>query len=179
MITAKEFVEQLSRGLQTDHERLVANAFIGDPHEVMKQRWRSRGVVPEGPIPGSTGHNRYISIAAFRRAEDGTWRRKKELFAAGCALMVDDLNTKVSWSALNGVEPTALTETSPGNFQAWYFFEEPLRDRAKFDRLIEMFVRNRIGGADPGMKGVTRVGRLPESTNGKPQYAGWEVVIRR
>lgn len=179
MITAHEFVSELGRGLQTDHERLVANAFLGDPQAVVKQRWRSRGVIPNGSIPGSPAHNRYISVAAFKRADDGTWRRKKELFTAGCAFMVDDLNTKVPWAALGELEPTAIIETSKGNFQAWYFFDEPLRDRAKFDWLIDSFVNLRINGPDPGMKGVTRVGRLPESTNGKPKHNDWAVRVAR
>jgi hypothetical protein len=50
--------------------------------------------------------------------------------------MVDDLGTKVPWEAIGGFKPTALIETSPDNFQAWYVLDQVCRDRDKFEKLL-------------------------------------------
>jgi hypothetical protein len=50
---------------------------------------------------------------------------------------------------------------------------EPERDMARFDGLIRAFIHGKLLGADPGMSGVTRVGRLPGHLNGKKAYGGW------
>jgi hypothetical protein len=44
---------------------------------------------------------------------------------------------------------------------------------ARFDGLIRAFISGKLLGADPGMSGVTRVGRLPGHLNGKKAYGGW------
>jgi hypothetical protein len=87
--------------------------------------------------------------------------------------MVDDVGTKVQPHTLNGIEPTFIIETSRGNFQWWLLLREPERDPDKFDALIRAFIDGRLLGADPGMSGITRVGRLPGYTNGKPENDGW------
>jgi len=71
------------------------------------------------------------------------------------------------------IEPTCLVETSPGNFQAWYFLAEPERDRGRAERLIKGMIASGLtaDGSDPGMNGVTRYGRLPEGVNDKTKYA--------
>ncbi len=186
-----KFLDLLAEGLQPG-ERLVGNAFAGDPapgEETARGRWNTYGLKRRDDgswtMPGNDRVNRYVGVAAFRQAEDGTWRRKKDLFAAGCALMVDDVgdtsegnpSVKVDWSALDGWKPTALIETSNGNFQCWYVLKEPCRDPVVFELLSSEFVRVRCGGKDPGMLSVSRVGRTPESTNGKKKHSGWQVEV--
>jgi len=174
-----EFLDLLTHGLNQG-ERLVGAAFVGDPNVVAAPRWKTAGLAVIGDrwrFPGNSAYNRYISVSAFHPAADGTWRRQKALFTAGVALMVDDLGTKLPWSAIEGVEPTILVETSPGNFQAWFVLDEPCRNRDKFEQLSKEFVQVRCGGVDPGMLSVTRVGRVPESVNGKEKYGGWSVKV--
>ena len=55
---------------------------------------------------------------------------------------------------------------------------QPERDAARFDGVIRAFISGKLLGADPGMSGVTRVGRLPDFQNAKPAYGGWTVVLR-
>jgi hypothetical protein len=81
-------------------------------------------------------------------------------------------------ATVNGVPPSARIETSPGNEQWWYFLKEPERDMGRFDGVIRAFIGSRLLGADPGMSGVTRVGRLPGFYNMKPAYGGWRVEMR-
>jgi hypothetical protein len=92
--------------------------------------------------------------------------------------MVDDVGTKVERGAVEGMQPTWKIETSPGNEQWWYLLHEPERDMARFDGLIRAFIHGKLLGADPGMSGVTRVGRLPGHLNGKKAYGGWTVELR-
>ena len=87
--------------------------------------------------------------------------------------MVDDLGTKLEAEpVLARLDPTALIETSPGNFQAWYFLADPVTDYEKFAAIQAAFVARWAAGADPGMGGPNRVGRLPVGVNGKAKYGG-------
>lgn len=84
--------------------------------------------------------------------------------------MIDDLGTKLPMSDLR-LEPSALVETSPGNFQAWLFLDVPIRSLPHAEALIDAMIESGISAdLDPGMKGVTRVARLPFGCNGKPKY---------
>ena len=70
--------------------------------------------------------NVYFTVAAFRQNDRGEWRRRKDQFAGGILLMIDDLGdgpgSKFQLSKIDELPPTALIETSPGNFQAIYMF---------------------------------------------------------
>src|SRR6202000_1561997 len=88
------------------------------------------------------------------------------------AVMIDDLGTKLPMSDLK-MEPSALIETSPGNFQAWLFLDKPITSIGFAEPLIDEMIKAGISAEmDPGMKGVTRVARLPDSSNGKLKYRG-------
>jgi hypothetical protein len=116
--------------------------------------------------------NAYVTVSSFYKAQDGSWRRRKSLFAGGHALMVDDVGTKVSPDAI-ALPPSAKIETSQGNFQYWYFFDAPESDGVRFDALIRAFIAGKLLGMDPGMAGITRVGRLPGFVNGKKRCNGF------
>jgi len=128
-------------------------------------------------VPFGSQENAYVTVGAFKRANDGSFRRRTETFAAGLALMVDDVGTKVSPDSVEAMQPTWRVETSPGNEQWWYLLHEPERDMARFDGLIRAFIHGKLLGADPGMSGVTRVGRLPGHLNGKASANGWTTRI--
>ena len=169
---ALPFLAELAEGL-VGEERLILCGFGGDPYAAGPTAWRPRVWAPGRDNPFSPQDNAYVTVGAFTRAQDGTYRRRTETFAAGCALMVDDVGTKVARATVEGMEPTWRIETSPGNEQWWYLLHAPERDAARFDGLIRAFIAGRLLGADPGMSGITRVGRLPGHLNGKPSHNGW------
>jgi len=63
-----------------------------------------------------------------------------------------------------GVEPAAVVETSPGRWQAWVRFPEPVPPEAA-GRFAAGAVR--ALGLEPGAKGWSHAGRLPGFVNGK------------
>ncbi len=162
----------LSRGMP-DHERLILCGFRGDPNTAGAQNWRPRPWRPGSEMPFDQKDNAYVAVSSFLRAGDGSFRRRGDTFAAGRALMVDDVGTKVDRAIVGNVTPTLKVETSPGNEQWWYILDKPELDAPRFDGLIRAFITAKLLGADPGMSGVTRVGRLPGFANGKAKYGGF------
>jgi hypothetical protein len=179
------FIDALAEGLLPD-ERLNASAFIGDPSTAKK--FKPYGVFQRDGrwvFPGNEEYNRYVTVGAFHQNESGEWRRQGAYFAAACAMMIDDigddggLGVKLPKSVVKGLPPTFIIETSQGNFQYWYLFNEPFRDRFKFERLVDAFIETRCGGKDSGFRDATRVGRTPDSTNSKPGKNNWRVQMRK
>jgi hypothetical protein len=144
--------------------------FPGDPGEIHHGMWGGRSALPL-PRFICAGNNNYVAVSRFKRGSDCRHHRRKDCFSAMDVVMVDDVGTKVAFDKL-GLEPTCLVETSPGNFQAWYFLTEPERDRLRAEALIKGMIASGLttDGADPGMNGVTRYGRLPVGINGKAKY---------
>lgn len=167
----EDFLCALGAGLP-DEERLIVCGFAGDPYTAGPSAWKPRPWRPGAGIPLGPGANGYVTVASFTRAGDGSFRRRAETFAAGRALMVDDVGTKVDRAVVAGVPPSARVMTSPGNEQWWYFLDTPLRDAARFDAVIRAFITGKLLGADPGMAGIARVGRIPGFINGKAAYGG-------
>lgn len=176
MQEATEFLAALGADLPSE-ERLILCGFDGDPLNAGPASWRPRPWKLGAPIGMPERWNGYVTVGSFLRAGDGSFRRRTETFAAGRALMVDDIGTKVDVSAVAAMPPSAIVETSPENFQYWYFLDLPERDMARFDGVIRAFISGKLLGADPGMSGVTRVGRIPGFVNGKQKYGGWRVKL--
>ena len=107
--------------------------------------------------------NRYITVSTF----EGNRRRKSE-FDSMVAIMVDDPGTKIKFENIV-LPPTFWLETSPGNYQAWYFLAKPITDRPYAESIVNAMIAQGLSkdGKDPGMKGVTRYGRLPGGWNNK------------
>ena len=83
-------------------------------------------------------------------------------------ILVDDLDAgTVAWLPNEGLTPAAVTETSPGNFQAWIRFGSPMPEAERTD--ISRWLAHRYGG-DPSAVGADRYGRLAGFTNRKPKY---------
>lgn len=174
MTEGEAFLAALA-GRIPETERLILCGFDGDPEQAGPSAWRPRPWRPGGDIVLNDRDNAYCTVGSFYRAGDGSFRRRTETFAAGLALMVDDVGTKVPHEKMmregaHILEPSAEIETSPGNFQWWYFLETPERDMARFDGVIRAFIAGKLLGADPGMSGVTRVGRIPGFLNAKAKY---------
>ena len=113
-------------------------------------------------------YNNYINISCFYRAADGSFNVKKENFAALICVVLDDVGTKIPWSQLDGITPTWVIETSPGNFQVGFVLAEPITDIHQAEALIKAVLE--AGYSDKGAGGVSRWARLPKGINGKPKY---------
>ncbi len=150
--------------------------FPGDPRDTTGKRqykWASK----DWPRPGydpqffRADNNNYAAVSSFYPDSTGKVRRKKEQFAGMHAVMIDDVGTKISLDKTI-LNPSFRIETSPGNHQDWLILEQSPdnNDRLICERLIEGIVGVAAEGVDPGMMGVTRLGRLPVGINGKPDY---------
>lgn len=168
-----EFLDALAGDDLPKDERLILCGFPGDPNKAPPGAWRPRPWRPGREPNLEPPWNAYTTVSSFRVTTDGTFRRRAETFAAGRALMIDDVGTKVERKIVAGLRPSAIVETSAGNEQWWYFLDKPERDMRRFDAVIRGFIYSRLLGNDPGMNGVTRVGRIPGYVNGKPKNHGW------
>ena len=172
-----EFLEDLFADIPDDAAATLCG-FTGDPNdETGDRRWKWSALpwYHGKALPGNVGPNvnGYVAVSSFARNEAGEYRRRKDQFRRLHAVMIDDVGTKVAASRLC-LPPSARIETSPGNFQDYLFVAPtPAADDAAIAaRLLEQLVAQGLttDGKDPGMKGVTRVGRLPVGVNGKSKY---------
>ena len=158
-ITNKEFVQALAGD---DWERV--------PISWGEDSWYVRPAGKNIDKPAIETSN-YMTCSIFRPAEDGRFARKKELFERQFVFPVDDVATKINEGALRLTMPPATyeLETSPGNFQFGYKLIGAA-DARKLAAVVDAIVGNKTinpPGTDPGMKGVTRVARLPVGSNNK------------
>jgi hypothetical protein len=178
MGTLAEFVEGMHAMLPREG-RVMMCQFRGDPHADIPGKWKASVLKELWQIDQAA--NVYVCVSAMQPNNRGEFRRRKENFCGGLLLMIDDLGdgaaAKFPLSMLDAARPTALIETSPGNFQAVYFFKELERDQRKFESLINAFIHAKFLGKDTGMAGVNRVFRLPAGVNGKPANNGWRVRL--
>lgn len=175
-------------------ERLPADTalptihFGGDPAPdtsalaASRARWLANAWTPAVTRALPSKHNLFVGISAFH-PPTGTpimpgkyIRRSKDNFAAMMAVMIDDLGdgpgAKIPKHRMR-LAPTWLVETSPGNHQAWYVLSEPCTDRDYAEAFIKALIADGLASDnDPGMAGVSRVGRLPGGINGKAKYGG-------
>lgn len=173
---ALRFVEALCgpTALPED-ERVILCSFRGDPGaEDEPGRWRPKSWRPGRALPFDPHGNVYVNVSLVRRdPADDKFNRRVENCVAGLTLMIDDVPTKVEPDFMNAAPPSAIIETSPGNYQVHYFLAEPLRDMVAFDTLARSFLAKHVPrGIDPGMLGVSRVARLPGALNMKPKHGG-------
>lgn len=172
----EKFVAEMRRNLP-DHARILLCQFRGSPEDDIKGKWRAKVLDDCGLIDPAA--NVYLCVSAMRRNDRGEFRRRKENFAGGLLLMIDDLGegpgSKFPLSTIDPAPPSALVETSPGNFQAIYLFDKLVTDMRLFEALIKAFIDAQFLGKDTGMAGVNRVFRPPAGVNGKAKHNGWRV----
>ena len=153
----------------------VVCSFPGDPYKADRSAWAGRPWAPGQKLPACfRGGNTYLTVSTFEPdPQTGECRRRKANFVAMHAVMIDDIGTKVLRDSLL-LKPSATIETSPGNYQAYLFLQQDgsTRDRSLCERLIDRMIAAglTVDGKDPGMKGVTRYGRLPVGINAKARY---------
>jgi hypothetical protein len=93
-------------------------------------------------------------------------RDKPSASVANCThvlfMMLDDIGTK---SKVPPLQPTAIVETSPGNYQYWYAYsEQPTVE----EHCAALTAIAEAGYTDPGATNAVRNCRLPGSVNVKP-----------
>lgn len=165
-VSNREFLEAVFNQPLPDRARVACCIKSGDPDErgwnAYKWGWGDE-VNPGGDL------NAYVNCSVFTPGPDGSFRARKDRSAATVFLMLDDIGAKVSPERLEGVTPTWLIETSPGNFQAGLVFAEPV-DGAAAARLHNAM--RDAGLCDPGANEPrNRWARLPFAINGKPKHA--------
>jgi hypothetical protein len=186
---AEEFLRELGRGIP-EEERVMA----GYAKEATVQKDDSGKKINAGwwPTPYAPGKyingndNCYVCISSSIKTPNpktGIMRywRGEASFGHGLALMVDDVGTGkgskggLSLDAIRGIlDPTAIVETSPGNFQVWYFLDQPCADMALFKAFLVGFVTGVLvdKGGDTTIRDVSRYGRMPVGVNNKRDTAG-------
>lgn len=182
MVTNEEFLTAIFGGA-ADQAYVVA--FAGDPMDD-RNRGKWAGNLAHRILRGFQSHeNQYWCVSLFhneyaeRRA--GTASRRKVLFERMAAVVIDDVTSGtlgdgrkvLASTVLEKVgEPTARVMTSPDNEQWVYVLRPMIEDREVAEYLVnEMIARGlTTDHSDPGMKGVTRLVRLPEGRNGKAKY---------
>lgn len=118
----------------------------------------------------SAENNNFIGCSSFYPGEDGSFKARKNQFAACHFLMLDDLGSKVPLERLAGFELSWLIETSPGNYQGGIILADPVTDGAVAVRLLNAVID--AGLCDAGATGpLSRWARLPVAINGKPKHA--------
>jgi hypothetical protein len=174
----KQFLNEMNRYVPEDAHIMLCQ-FRGDPNEEKQGKWVAKPLTRLDQVDDLA--NVYLTVAAMGKNGRGEYRRRKENFRGGLLLMIDDIGdgkgSKWPMSLIDPLPPTALVETSPGNFQAVYMFNKLLESLEEFDHLIKAFIAKQFIGADPGMAGVNRVFRPPAGVNGKPKYNHWEVKL--
>ena len=177
-----DFLREMLREVPDD-ARVMMCQFRGDPNEDIRGKWRAY-VVKDSSIIDPRA-NVYLCVSAMRRNSRNEYRRRKENFAGGLLLMIDDIGTgagaKFPMETIAAAPPSAMIETSPDNFQAIYFFDKLVTDMALFEALIKAFIDAQFLGKDTGMAGVNRVFRPPAGLNAKPKHMRngkpWEVRL--
>jgi hypothetical protein len=186
---AEEFLRELGRGIPED-ERVM----VGYAKEATVQTDSEGKKLNAGwwPVPYREGkyingnENAYACISSSiqtpnPRTQRMRYWRGEASFGHGLALMVDDVGNGsgskggLSLEAIVGVlEPTAIVETSPNNFQLWYFFDEPCADMVRFKAFLVGFVTGVLidKGGDTTIRDVSRYGRMPVGVNNKRHANG-------
>ncbi|MEI7607264.1 MAG: hypothetical protein WCJ64_07755 [Rhodospirillaceae bacterium] len=174
-LTNRQFLELI---FGAEWERAHVTGFFEDPYALEALGWQHywAGTSAKRRLGSlSERSNNYWTISLFH-PEPGTGRarRRKALFEANYGFMVDDVGPKVDGEKVLAKigSPAVRLRTSPGNEQWDYIWNEPITDIRLAEAILDGLVKAGISidGKDPGMKGVTRYGRLPVGTNTKKKY---------
>ena len=119
-------------------------------------------------VPGAWYWCCSTSKAAAKVDRDGvtTINRRKSDLARTCALVLDDIGTKVETVRVEQMlpPPSAIVETSPGNFQ-WVYILDGGADPQEAATALERLAAAEV--TDAGAKDASHVFRLPGSINDK------------
>uniref|UniRef100_E1T7F4 Uncharacterized protein n=1 Tax=Burkholderia sp. (strain CCGE1003) TaxID=640512 RepID=E1T7F4_BURSG len=169
---AEEFLTELGAGLEGKDRVLICQK-----PDAMKQGFFMRSF--NGSTTLDLSKNAYTCIAAVNPSvnDEGEtiWSRKLPNFKCGLALCIDDVGSGKGSKGNQSVEalsailpPTAVVETSPQNFQCWWFFDKPENDRKRFKNFLVSFIDQVVKGkGGDKLDDPVRVMRLPFGINNK------------
>ncbi|ATW57932.1 DNA primase [Pseudomonas phage tabernarius] len=182
-----EFLRELGRGIPDD-ERLMfatpvnANVQKGEDGKAKNSGFWCSPWDEDSALSVNGRHNAYVCISSFKKTLNEKTKKmrywRSDLgFGHGLALMVDDVgNGTGSKGGLDSAHfykilpPTVEVETSPNNFQLWYFLNMPEIDKYRFKYLLAAFAEQALSeGGDRTIKDVTRIARMPYGHNDKHQ----------
>jgi hypothetical protein len=165
LITNAEFIEAVFQSLPQGAFPAVCSK-VGNPEQ---GGWAAKRGDQEGANISAEANN-YVNCSSFYPTDDGTFKARKEQFAACHFLMLDDIGTKVPMELLKNITLSGMMVSSLGNHQAYIFFSEPITDGAVAERLHQAVIKK--GLCDAGSSGpLTRWARLPVGINGKSKHA--------
>jgi len=180
---AEEFLVQLKHTIP-ETERVMAG--YADEATVQTDENGKKLNAAWWPVPWNNGKyintkaNCYACISSSIKTanpHNGQMRfwRGESSFGHGLAVMVDDIGFGKGSKGGLGLDffeailpPTVTVETSPGNYQLWYFFDTPVDSLIHFKALLNSFVANVLKkGGDNTIKDTSRYGRMPIGINNK------------
>jgi hypothetical protein len=180
---AELFLKELGRGIP-EEERLIA----GYAAEVTVQTDEEGKKINAGfwPVPYKEGNyidsnkNCYVCISSSIKTPNhktGKMRywRGEASFGHGLCIMIDDIGSGVGSKGSFTLDhfyailkPTAVVQTSPDNFQLFYFLDKPEPSLIRFKAFLSSFVANVLKkGGDVTIKDTSRYGRMPVGINNK------------
>lgn len=180
---AERFLIELQRGIPEDER--VMTVFAEEATVQTDARGKKINSV-FWPKPWKEGkplmlqQNCYVCISSMiktpnPKTNEMRYWRTESAFGHGLAMMVDDIGDGLGSKGNLGLDafvkvlpPTVIVETSPRNYQCWYFMAEPVNSLVHFKAMLNAFVAHVLQkGGDNTIKDVTRVGRLPCGVNNK------------
>ena len=168
MISNIQFLKSI---FGNDYVNTHVTSFTYDPNNIPNDRhlsaWGGGYFKNQHLKPDS---NQYFTISIFNPDETGKARRRKQLFLATYVIVLDDVREKLPIELVQKLPtPSYILETSQGSEQWGFILTEPETNRSRVENLMDGLVTQGVcpSGKDPGMKGVTRYVRLPESINNK------------
>ena len=169
-------------------DQVHVNSFLVDPSAIANDRrgicWNTNHYGPWATAGGLPAGNQYFDIATFYPAEDGAIRRRKALYKRCHVFVLDDVSEKIPEDqAARLPAPSWILRTSAGSNQWGYILDPVLAGRfldyteAEVCNAQDILISSDLvpSGKDPGMRGVTRLVRLPEGHNSKASRLvdGW------
>ena len=141
------------------HDKVLVTRVSGCPTQASRSAWTCE-YFNDSYVEAY--ENQYFCISLFNYE-----RRLRKDFTSCPAFVIDDVSEKVSGEdviAIYGYPSWAL-QTSAVSQQYGYLFDEPVTDPEVIERMQDYAVEKLFGNVDPGMKGVTRIVRLPGGWN--------------
>ena len=162
-----DFLTEVFGTLPPDVRPMVCG-FATDPNDKTDDtgRWGGWTWAPGNASDGDA-LNWYFTLATFSPCTGGKYLRRVEKCAAIHGVMLDDIGTKASpRSRLDALPPSAMIETSAGNYQAMYLFVQSESDLTRVAALQGALIA--AGLCDAGADGpAARWSRMPFGVNTK------------
>lgn len=111
----------------------------------------------------------YVSATTHYADENGDYRRLGKTLAVQHYVGLDDIGTKVDAPKL---KPTAIIETSKGNFQYFYKFTVPVANPIAYQITNAIYDDPKL--TDQGGKMPNKILRLPHGLNNKDREDGYD-----